>query len=58
MKAAIKGEGTEEIAQKLEEGIETSKDIDAGKVKRGLFGKLKRKQIHPSKGIPGEKEIK
>lgn len=42
LKAAIKGEGAEGMAAKLQEGMQTSQDIDAGKVKRGLFGRLKK----------------
>ncbi len=42
LKAAIRGEGTEGVAEKLKEGIETANDINEGKVKRGLFGRLKK----------------
>lgn len=42
LKAAIKGEGTEGVAEALKEGMETAEDINAGKVKRGLFGRLKK----------------
>ena len=43
LKAALKGEDAESIAAKLQEGMETSEGIDTGKVKRGLFGGLKKK---------------
>ena len=42
VKAAVKGESVEEIGEKLIEGIETANDINTGKVKRGLFGRLKK----------------
>jgi len=42
LKAAIRGEGTEGVAEKLKEGMETANDINEGKVKRGLFGRLKK----------------
>lgn len=43
LKAAIKGEGAESIVEKMQEGINTANEIDAGNVKRGLFGRLKKK---------------
>ena len=42
LKAAIKGEGTEAIEEKVKEGIETAQGINEGTVKRGLFGRLKK----------------
>lgn len=42
LKAALKGEGEEGIAEKIREGIDTANDIEEGKVKRGLFGRLKK----------------
>lgn len=42
LKAAVKGEGIEGVAEKMQEGMQTSADIEAGKVKRGLFGRLKK----------------
>ncbi len=43
LKAVVKGEGKEGIIEKLQEGIDTANDIEEGKVKRGLFGRLKKK---------------
>ena len=40
IKAAVKGE---DVAEAVKSGIEMANDIEEGKVKRGLFGKLKRK---------------
>jgi len=40
LKAAIKGE---DVAETVKQGIEMANDIEDGKVRRGLFGKLKRK---------------
>lgn len=40
IKAAVKGE---DVAEVVKTGIEMANDIEEGKVKRGLFGKLKRK---------------
>ena len=40
LKAAIKGE---DVAETVKQDIEMANDIEDGKVRRGLFGKLKRK---------------
>ena len=40
IKAAVKGE---DVTEALKEGIEMANDIADGKVKRGFFGKLKKK---------------
>lgn len=40
IKAAVKGE---DVTEAVKSGIEMANDIEEGKVKRGLFGKLKRK---------------
>ena len=40
IKAAVKGE---DVTEAVKAGIEMANDIEDGKVKRGLFGKLKRK---------------
>ena len=40
--AMLKGQGTEGVVQAVEQGIKTSNDIDEGKVRKGLFGRLKK----------------
>ena len=41
--AVLSGKGTEGVVKAVEQGIEMNQDIEEGKVKKGLFGRLKKK---------------